>query len=116
MTSHHQRAAEIVPEWDTFRDSLPEGDACDCGKWRLCKHDDDKRIYQIRVAVAAALADVEREAMEKCLEILKGYFSLCHCDEAWTSRDRHAPECTVEEMEDAVAAIRAAFATDERET
>jgi hypothetical protein len=88
---------------DRAREIVPEGIA-EIGATR-----------SLRAAVAAALADVEREAMEKCLEILKGYLGICHCDEAWISRDRHAPECTVEDMEDAVAEIRAAFAADERE-
>ena len=112
MTSHHQRAAEIVPEWDTFRDSLPEGDACDCGKWRLCKHDDDQRIYKVRAAVAAALAEVEREAMERTCRAVCFY---CHKDyEIYTDGERYWHATSFEAVCKA-GKIRAAFAADERE-
>ncbi len=44
---------------------------------------------------------------------------ICNCDEAWTSRDRHAPECAVEEAQDAVhesrVRVRALIESRERE-
>ena len=98
--THAQRAAEIVPEWNTYRDSLPAGEACDCGKWRLCKHDDDQRIYKVRAAVATALADVERATIEKCIEA--------------TCNGIHRTSDSAIACDKITAAIRAAFAADER--
>jgi len=45
--------------------------------------------------IAAALAEAEARGREAGLEEAA---KLCPCDEAWTSRDRHAPECIVDEI------------------
>lgn len=50
------------------------------------------------------------EALEGALRYLRRHF-VCRCDTAYTSRQRHAPECLAYELADIDAALDAALST-----
>ena len=64
-----------------------------------------EQIAALRTTLAAVEAerDALREQVARLHDVLRQTHTT-YCDEIWTSRDLHAPECLLEEIEDAATA------------